>query len=93
MTTLLEAFEKYESIENGKEEIKDINNLSPTIILPLICSEKLKIKDVDSIRKIEPQKGYFEHESEILAELEIPKSNKNTLNFIFHELTSNIYGP
>ena len=89
--TLLDEFEKYETIENSKEELKDIGNLSPTIILPLICSKKLKIENVDSIRKIEPQKGYFEDEQEILNELDIPPYNKNTLNFIFHELTSNIY--
>lgn len=89
--TLLDEFEKYEAIENSKEELKDIGNLSPTIILPLICRKKLKIKNVDSIRKIEPQKGYFGEEQEILAELDIPPYNKNTLNFIFHELTSNIY--
>lgn len=91
VNTLLEEFKKYENIENKKEEITDIDNLSPTIILPLICSQKLKMENINSIKKIEPEKSYSELENEIMDELKIPQFNKNILNFIFHELTSNIY--
>ena len=57
--TLLNDFKIYENIENEKEEIKDIDNLSPTVVLPLICSKKLNSKNISSIRRIEPEKGFF----------------------------------
>lgn len=50
--TLLNEFERYELIENDKEEIRDIDGFSPTVALPLICSQKLKSENLDSIRKI-----------------------------------------
>lgn len=88
--TLLEEFKKYETIKN-EEKINDLNLLSPTTILPLICSQNLKINNSNSIKEINPKKGYFEFEKDIISEMNIPKYNMNTLNFIFHELTSNIY--
>lgn len=91
INTLINEFEKYENIENNKEDIKDIAIFSPTALLPLICSQNLKIENVNSIKKIDPKKCYFEFENEIINELNIPKFNKNPINFIFHELTSNIF--
>lgn len=74
--TLLDEFEKYENIKNNKKEITDFTTLSPTIILSLSHSNRLKSENISSIRRIGPQKDYFGLENEILTELNIPNSIK-----------------
>ena len=88
--TLLNEFEKYEEIRNGEFEIIDCENLSPTVATLLICNDGLRLNTLKTIRKIEPEK-VTTFENELLHELEIPKNNKNVINFIVHELRNNIY--
>ncbi len=88
--TLLKEFEKYRKIRNGEFEITDCENLSPTVATLLICNDGLKLDNMKTIRKIEPEK-VTSFENELLNELDIPKNNKNVINFIVHELRNNIY--
>ena len=88
--TLLNEFEKYEEIRNDEFEIIDCENLSPTIATLLICNDGLRLDNLKTIRKIEPEK-VTTFENELLHGLDIPKNNKNIINFIVHELRNNIY--
>ena len=88
--TLLNEFEKYKEIRNGEFEIRDCEHLSTTVATLLICNDGLKLENIKTIRKIEPEK-VTSFENELLNELEIPKNNKNVINFIVHELRNNIY--
>ena len=88
---LLNEFKEYENMEKNDLNI-DIGNFSPTVILPLIYNENLNFENINSIRKIDINTdNSAEVAHEILEELEINKSNLNTLKFIFHELIANIY--
>ena len=89
--TLLDEFDKYELINNNELEITNLELLSPTITLLLLCNSNLEFDDINTIQKIEPKQNYRGFKDEILSELNIPNYNNNILNFIFHELINNIY--
>lgn len=88
--TLLDEFRKYEEIKNIAE-ICNYKELSPTATLPLICSQILDNAIIDTRRVIYPEEKYFVIDNEIITRLYIPKYNFNTIKFISHELSSNIY--
>lgn len=87
---LLDEFEKYEAIKNGEFEISNSENLSPTIATLLICNDGFKLNNLKTIINVEPDNAPI-FENKLLNELEIPKTNKNEINFIVHELRNNIY--
>ena len=87
---LLDEFEKYEAIKNGEFEISNSENLSPTIATLLICNDGFKLNNLKTIINVEPDNAPI-FENKLLNELEIPKTNKNVINFIVHELRNNIY--
>ena len=88
---LLNQFKEFENMKN-KDIEENIGNFSPTIVLPLIYNEKLNLKKVDSIRKVNVNNDNSEEISnDIIKELKINKDNVTPLKFIFHELIANIY--
>lgn len=87
---LLNEFKEYENMKNKNVEI-DIDNLNPTILLPLIYNKKLNFDKIDSIRKVNANNDNSDEVSnEIINELNI-NNNINALKFVFHELIANIY--
>lgn len=89
--TLLDEFEEYGTIKNKKFTIDEINSLSTTKILLLICENKQKIEKIEGLKNINEYNQTDEFENEMMEILNIPKSNKTTLSFIFNELIGNVY--
>lgn len=57
----------------------------------LTCTNLIYIEKIDGIRKINEYDETDKFENELLTCLNIPKTNKTTISFIFHELIGNIY--
>ncbi len=90
-TTLIDEYNKYETIRNKNYEIENLDLLSPTAILLLICGEGETFEKINGLKKITEYNETDKFENEILSFLNISKSNKSTLSFILHEIIGNIY--
>lgn len=89
MNTLLEEFNTY---LEGRIENISLNELSPTITLPLINKNSIEFEENDLLKRINPDiDDSVEVTNEILKNLNLEKNNISTLKFIFHELIANIY--
>lgn len=89
--TLLDEFEEYNMEKNKNYRLDELNSLSTTKILLLICEEKQKTLNITGLKNINEYTQTDEFENEMLNIMNIPKSNKTTLSFIFNELIGNIY--
>lgn len=88
---LLKEYQEYETIKNDEIKLDKHNSLSPTTSLLLTCTNLIDIEKIDGIRKINEYDETDKFENELLTCLNIPKTNKTTISFIFHELIGNIY--
>ena len=84
--TLLDEFEEYGIAKNKNYTFDELNSLSTTKILLLICEEKQKIANIEGLKNIKEYTQTDKFENEMLNVLNIPKSNKTVLSFIlmFH---------
>ncbi|MBQ6099124.1 MAG: hypothetical protein IJL02_04600 [Methanobrevibacter sp.] len=89
--TLLDEFKKYEMLKNKEIKLEKSRVLSPTLALPLICSELAEIDNFDSVLIIENKNPNEDFEEKLFSILNVPKYNKNLLFFVLHELRNNIY--
>lgn len=90
-SSLLREFKEYLEIKKGKIDIKDYYHLTPTISLPLMISENVKLES-ENIKEIDSKfDNSIEITNDLLENLNVPKHNVNSMKFIFYELISNIH--
>lgn len=90
-SSLLREFKEYLEIKKGKIDIKDYYPLTPTISLPLMISENVKLES-ENIKEIDSKfDNSIEITNNLLENLNVPKHNVNSMKFIFYELISNIH--
>ena len=84
--TLLNEFKELKTNRNYTHQ--DLSSMSPTQILLLVCRKNLDFRKIEGLKRIDET---AEAENEILKNLNIKKTNRNVISFIFHELIGNIY--